>query len=273
MFRRRPPRRGFTLIELLVVIAIIAILAAILFPVFAQAREAARKTTCMSNQKQLALATLQYIQDYDEMFPGSNEKSSMVPSSMGWDPKCDPKQPDGSPRCYYGALNYNGVRRGYNYTWEGGGAALVRPYYKSEAAVFCPNQNKVDAWYTARKAAPEYGFNLNFQWLGRLAQQQYPAQKVMFIETFNNHDGANPYVRYCCPKRGDLKMSVLVAFVDGHVKLQRLEQGCANPSTWEKNPQCQKWQACNSGPPPKYNGCCPENYGCSGVSGDAPDFP
>jgi prepilin-type N-terminal cleavage/methylation domain-containing protein len=149
--RRRPASSlGFTLIELLVVIAIIAILAAILFPVFAQAREQARKTTCMSNMKQLSLATLQYIQDYDEMFPGSNEKSAQIPSSMGWDPKCDPKQPDGSPKCYYGALNYNGVRRGYNYTWEGGGAALVRPYYKTEQAVFCPNQPKVDAWYVSQ---------------------------------------------------------------------------------------------------------------------------
>lgn len=61
--------RGFTLIELLVVIAIIAILAAILFPVFAQAREAARKTSCLSNMKQVGLATLLYVQDYDETFP------------------------------------------------------------------------------------------------------------------------------------------------------------------------------------------------------------
>jgi prepilin-type N-terminal cleavage/methylation domain-containing protein/prepilin-type processing-associated H-X9-DG protein len=61
--------RGFTLIELLVVIAIIAILAAILFPVFAQAREAARKTTCVSNLKQLGSATMMYSQDYDERFP------------------------------------------------------------------------------------------------------------------------------------------------------------------------------------------------------------
>ena len=62
-------RRGFTLIELLVVIAIIAILAAILFPVFARARAKARQTTCLSNLKNLALAQLMYVQDYDEMFP------------------------------------------------------------------------------------------------------------------------------------------------------------------------------------------------------------
>src|SRR5476651_29540 len=62
-------RQGFTLIELLVVIAIIAILAAILFPVFAKAREKARQTSCASNEKQLGLAFIQYCQDYDEMFP------------------------------------------------------------------------------------------------------------------------------------------------------------------------------------------------------------
>ncbi|MCE5240844.1 prepilin-type N-terminal cleavage/methylation domain-containing protein [bacterium] len=62
-------RRGFTLIELLVVIAIIAILAAILFPVFAKAREKARQSSCLSNLKQIGLATLQYVQDYDETMP------------------------------------------------------------------------------------------------------------------------------------------------------------------------------------------------------------
>src|ERR1700679_638565 len=62
-------QKGFTLIELLVVIAIIAILAAILFPVFAKVREKARQTTCASNEKQLSLAVLQYVQDYDEKFP------------------------------------------------------------------------------------------------------------------------------------------------------------------------------------------------------------
>jgi prepilin-type N-terminal cleavage/methylation domain-containing protein/prepilin-type processing-associated H-X9-DG protein len=63
----RSSKKGFTLIELLVVIAIIAILAAILFPVFAQAREAARKASCQSNLKQIGLAWQMYVQDYDEV--------------------------------------------------------------------------------------------------------------------------------------------------------------------------------------------------------------
>ena len=64
-------RSGFTLIELLVVIAIIAILAAILFPVFAQAREKARQSACLSNTRQIGTALSMYIQDYDEMTPSA----------------------------------------------------------------------------------------------------------------------------------------------------------------------------------------------------------
>ena len=62
-------RKGFTLIELLVVIAIIALLAAILFPVFAGAREKARQTACLNNNKQLGLAFVMYLGDYDETYP------------------------------------------------------------------------------------------------------------------------------------------------------------------------------------------------------------
>lgn len=93
--------RGFTLIELLVVIAIIAILAAILFPVFATAREQARKTSCLSNVKQLALANQMYVQDYDET----------VALSMDTD----------------NATYFN--------TWQD----LVQPYVKGYALVICPD--------------------------------------------------------------------------------------------------------------------------------------
>ena len=77
-------QRGFTLIELLVVIAIIAILAAILFPVFATAREKARQTSCASNQKQLGTAFLQYAQDFDEMLPLGSVWSGSTYDGEGW---------------------------------------------------------------------------------------------------------------------------------------------------------------------------------------------
>ena len=75
-------RDGFTLIELLVVIAIIAILAAILFPVFARARENARRSSCQSNLKQVALGIIQYTQDYDERFPRITNGVTVAP--FGW---------------------------------------------------------------------------------------------------------------------------------------------------------------------------------------------
>jgi prepilin-type N-terminal cleavage/methylation domain-containing protein/prepilin-type processing-associated H-X9-DG protein len=77
-------RKGFTLIELLVVIAIIAILAAILFPVFAQARAKARQTSCLSNNKQIALATLMYVQDFDETLPFAAYKISDFDPLVMW---------------------------------------------------------------------------------------------------------------------------------------------------------------------------------------------
>jgi prepilin-type N-terminal cleavage/methylation domain-containing protein/prepilin-type processing-associated H-X9-DG protein len=82
MVRVHRKQGGFTLIELLVVIAIIAILAAILFPVFAQAREKARSSSCLSNQKQISLAFGMYSQDYDETYPLAQIPTVIDPISL-----------------------------------------------------------------------------------------------------------------------------------------------------------------------------------------------
>jgi prepilin-type N-terminal cleavage/methylation domain-containing protein/prepilin-type processing-associated H-X9-DG protein len=94
MFHSRTSGRGFTLIELLVVIAIIAILAAILFPVFAAAREKARSISCLSNMRQMGTALMMYVQDYDEMYP--QEHPSCPNPAVGTSSSSPPGDFDGS---------------------------------------------------------------------------------------------------------------------------------------------------------------------------------
>src|SRR5205814_83195 len=126
-------RRAFTLIELLVVIAIIAILAAILFPVFAQARDKARGASCLSNEKQIGLAIMQYVQDYDESYPFLNVKwTPIAPASRletGFDQPIQPyvkntgvftcpsdagvRTPPDMTRCNDGPLAQKMIKRSY----------------------------------------------------------------------------------------------------------------------------------------------------------------
>jgi prepilin-type N-terminal cleavage/methylation domain-containing protein len=104
---RRRPRGGFTLIELLVVIAILAILAAILFPVFAQAREKARQTTCSSNLKQIGTALALYVQDYDERLPDRRDLKRSFPGGyLPWS-----TWPPSDPRAAWAALTLDAYLR------------------------------------------------------------------------------------------------------------------------------------------------------------------
>ena len=119
---RMQRRNGFTLIELLVVIAIIAILAAILFPVFAQARAKARQTSCLSNMKQINLATAMYVQDYDESFYPHRFNSGTDTNPFLQDP--------------VGNATISGSARNKTF-W----ISLLQPYCKNYQLFACPSNS------------------------------------------------------------------------------------------------------------------------------------
>jgi len=243
--QRRNPKKAFTLIELLVVIAIIAILAAILFPVFAQAREAARKSTCLSNEKQMALAVMMYKQDYDEFYP-----------SLQW-----------------------------NLTTWNGWWYNIQPYTKNAGILVCPsatalvdiNQAKLSnfpgknqrdllnelagvittgaAAVDARAPKVSYGFNESLVGGTNDAAVQSPAGKMMLADgahsLFNYWDNTGPSRcggvscnRYAllgtqaCPTGGYTQRhqgGLNMAFCDGHVKYIQADKymsACPNTTTF-----------------------------------------
>jgi len=151
------PQIGFTLIELLVVIAIIAILAAILFPVFARAREKARQSSCLSNVKQLTLGFMMYAQDYDEYIrtaylPG--------PDSRYW-------------------------------SWMSG----IDPYVKNDQIFACPSESWSVGWaYKSPTPRLSYGFNISYLGYGsrqyKLAEIARPSETILIADSgahFNSH--------------------------------------------------------------------------------------
>jgi prepilin-type N-terminal cleavage/methylation domain-containing protein len=208
---RTPSRRGFTLIELLVVIAIIAILAAILFPVFARVREKARTASCLSNLRQIGIAAQIYIQDYDETFPYGGRQwphGSMVDVWNIVGPYMKNAQllicpSDGRPP--------------WNVQW----ASINNPPLVSEikfpASYYYPfhfyNELNSDANCNndgTIKSGPQSM---------ALAAVEYPAQKIMFLCYGNTG-------------RGQLihdPDAYAVVYVDGHSKLTRKSQ--LNPTT------------------------------------------
>src|SRR5438552_3088476 len=114
------PRRAFTLVELLTVIAIVALLAALVFPVFSRARESARATTCLSNLKQIGMGVHLYLQDYDETYP-MNRFPDAIHAMTG----CT------SPATNYPADGLHGT----SVNWK----RAIEPYIKNLAVYQCPS--------------------------------------------------------------------------------------------------------------------------------------
>ncbi len=193
-------RKGFTLIELLVVIAIIAILAAILFPVFARAREKARQSNCLSNLKQLGLAALMYAQDYDELLPYEDYDTDA-----------------------------SGDEGAGDTTWR----SVVLPYCKNQQIFFCPSKKMTSSVFDG---GADYGENAGYainvcHWTSgsptppfgqALARVEDTASCILFLESDGTHEiGCETNDRGWQPSASYGKRhndGANYAFVDGHGK-------------------------------------------------------
>jgi prepilin-type N-terminal cleavage/methylation domain-containing protein/prepilin-type processing-associated H-X9-DG protein len=216
-------RRGFTLIELLVVISIIAILASILFPVFSKARENARRTSCMSNLKQIGLAAMQYTQDYDEFYVPAFAKNASNAGILQTDTSMPGAQ---FTTRFTGGSN---AASGRIISWMD----LLHPYAKSIDIYKCPSVPRSSA------ANGNYGYNSAFFQVSsgysgaqafltsaRLSSIRRPSEIFMFMDySFGWHNAAPMTVRpRTVPTSPDYKSlfshldGMNIAYADGHSK-------------------------------------------------------
>lgn len=220
----RKCKKGFTLIELLVVIAIISILAAILFPVFARARENARRASCMSNLKQIGIGVMMYTQDFDEKLPnavacGSQMLETGVLTNQGVSTSC--------------------ASVGYLHLWW----HMIYPYVRSTQVFICPSSGTTwtgNYFPTSPKGSyASYGYNQNIYNLSLSAIPQVAITPFILDTTYYL---ANAYST--CTTASALSSTEICSsftsghnadppnpihldtfnmlFVDGHVKTQRI---------------------------------------------------
>ncbi len=213
-------RKGFTLIELLVVIAIIAILAAILFPVFARARENARRASCQSNLKQIALGVFQYVQDYDEKMPNSPSAVVTAPTAnnpFGW---ADSLQPylkstqiyqcpsETNPPASSGTYATDVMGGGYtDYFLNSRSVGAAQAQFDAPAVSVLMGDGQGGAAATAATSTSGYagsaGYVISGLGGGGACAATYVARAANFNGAQRHLDGAN------------------FAFADGHVKWQK----------------------------------------------------
>ena len=213
--------KGFTLIELLVVIAIIAILAAILFPVFARAREKARETMCISNMKQIGIATVEYLDDWNGCYPDHTsaiELSSNTPYT-------------------YANTNYNGWIPDFSHRYrrefpKGSGKYIpagmgktFRPYLKNLSVFKCPSQWKTDNSWLPYAEGSTYYLKFAMQYwarqMGRPVKQtavKLPKRAVMLYEdAWHTSSLDTPFLWQTPASPRPPFLRINCVYLDGHV--------------------------------------------------------
>lgn len=237
--------RAFTLIELLVVIAIIAILAAILFPVFARAREQARGTSCLSNTKQLGLAVLMYLSDYDQAYPTMYlEASDVVGDTYGE---------------LYGGHAGIGNAAQQNYARNASIVAQLNPYIKSHPIWICPSDSGAftDFRIGQRFSSYHYRHYLSYGFArgyypgtaGRVWKESdfpFPASTYVFDELFIWHDNRLEPLRWLNGGNGwSPGAKINLSFMDGHAKARRVDECILRAPWWPGQGYDMHWPRMN----------------------------